>query len=239
MTLTAEPCGHAPAESLLIGGLTPFSTVDWPGTLACVVFLAGCPWRCPYCHNYLLRDATEAHVSWGEVESFLLTRQGLLDAVVFSGGEPLAQEGLVDAAKRVKKMGYTVGLHTAGVYPKRLAAVVPQLDWVGFDVKAPWKSYQKITKRAGSEECAQQSLQLLLDAGIDMEARTTWHPDLLTPEDLVAIGHELASRGVQRWAIQAYRPQGSDGSLPSTSPSPSDVPEEARRAVPTYEFRRA
>ena len=91
----------APSQSgsglLYIGGITPFSTVDWPGKLACVAFLAGCPWRCPYCQNHILQSRDAATLGAENLFSFLETRRRLLDGVVFSGGEPLAQPGVIAA----------------------------------------------------------------------------------------------------------------------------------------------
>jgi pyruvate-formate lyase-activating enzyme len=72
------------AEHLLIGGITPFSTVDWPGKLACVAFLAGCPWRCPYCQNHALQSFGAATLDERDLYGFLQARRGLLDGVVFS-----------------------------------------------------------------------------------------------------------------------------------------------------------
>ena len=119
--------------TLRVGGLTPLSTTDWPGMLAAVVFCQGCPWRCGYCHNPDLIPARGDHeIPWEDVLAFLRRRQGLLDGVVFSGGEPTAQAGLADAMREVRALGFKIGLHTGGMYPQRLAAVLPLVDWVGW-----------------------------------------------------------------------------------------------------------
>lgn len=227
------------AQNLAVGGVVPFSTLDWPGRLSAVCFLAGCPWRCPYCQNYILQDPHNRDSSWDEVRSLLEQRKGLLDGLVFSGGEPLAQRALPAAVSAVRDMGFEVALHTAGVFPDHLRALLPQLSWVGLDVKAPWDAYQRVTQIAGSGERARASLEAVVASGVDFEARTTWHPDLLSPDDLVAIGHQLAQAGVSHWAVQAYRPIGTNGSLPDQTVYPSDVPEEARLAVEHFVFRRS
>src|SRR5689334_15533531 len=122
----AGPGGTATRAPLRIGGLTPLSTTDYPGQLAAVVFCQGCPWRCSYCHNPHLLSARAKHaLGWDDVAAFLSRRRGLLDAVVFSGGEPLAQAALPDAMRQTKAMGYRIGLHTGGAYPPRLVAVLP------------------------------------------------------------------------------------------------------------------
>ena len=134
---------------LRIAGITPFSTVDWPGKLACVAFCAGCPWRCPYCQNHALWHADSASTDENELYALLEQRHGLLDGVVLSGGEPLAQPGVLEVAMRVRELGFMVGLHTCGAFPGRLHELLPYLDWVGLDVKAPWDSYDAIARPAG------------------------------------------------------------------------------------------
>lgn len=194
---------------LRIGGLTPLSTTDWPGMLAAVVFCQGCPWRCGYCHNPDLIPARgDGEIPWEEVLAFLHRRQGLLDGVVFSGGEPTSQAGLADAIRDVRALGFKIGLHTGGMYGKRLAEVLPLVDWVGMDVKAPFADYMLTTGVEGSGARAREGLQQLIASGVDHEIRTTVHPGLLPDSDLVDLGRELAARGVRRYVIQAFRSQG-------------------------------
>lgn len=224
---------------LLVAGITPFTTIDWPRKLACVAFLAGCPWDCPYCQNPQLRLAAAASQTEEDLFAFLEKRRGLLDGVVFSGGEPLAQSAIVDAAQTVRELGFAVGLHTCGAYPSRLRVLLPQLDWVGLDIKTPWHAYDRITRREGSGERARESLEILLASGIDFETRTTWHPALLSPADIEAIGRDLAAKGVRSWAIQAYRSQGTTGELPDETVYPSDMPKAVAELFESFEFRRA
>ena len=195
--------------TLRVGGLTPLSTTDWPGMLAAVVFCQGCPWRCGYCHNPDLIPARgENEIPWENVLAFLRRRQGLLDGVVFSGGEPTVQAGLLDAMREVRALGFKVGLHTGGAYPQHLAVVLPLVDWVGLDVKAPFADYARITGASGSGERARAALQQVLESGVAHEIRTTVHPALLTDADVADIAHDLAARGVKHYVIQAFRNQG-------------------------------
>ena len=225
--------------SLRIAGITPFSTVDWPGKLACVAFLAGCPWRCPYCQNYQLQSFDAAMQTERELFAFLEQRRGLLDGVVFSGGEPLAQTSVIAAAAQAREMGFEVGLHTCGGYPERLEQMLPYTNWVGLDVKAPWDVYERVTGRSGSGDLARQSLDILLAADVAFEVRTTWHPALLSPTDIAAIAHDLTARGVRTWAVQAYRSIGTTGELPDETVYPSDMPQGLAELFETFEFRRA
>jgi len=195
--------------TLRVGGLTPLSTSDWPGKLVAVVFCQGCPWRCGYCHNPDLIPARgESEIPWDEVLAFLHRRQGLLDGVVFSGGEPTAQADLLEAMREVRALGFKIGLHTGGAYPQHLAALLPLVDWVGFDVKAPFADYPRVTGAAGSGERALISVQQVLASGVDHELRTTVHPALLTDTELVSLGRDLAARGAKHYVIQGFRSQG-------------------------------
>lgn len=197
------------ARPLRVGGLTPLSASDWPGQLAAVVFCQGCPWRCGYCQNpHLLPARAATELAWRDVLAFLRRRIGLLDAVVFSGGEPLAQRALGAAARAVRRLGFKVGLHTAGAYPERFADVLPLLDWVGFDVKAPFPDYVRVTGVPGSGEKALASARLLLESGTAHEFRTTVHPRLLGHASLERLAEQLVELGVHRYAVQEFRAQG-------------------------------
>lgn len=202
------PISQPEALALDVGGLTPLTTTDYPGQLAAVVFCQGCPWRCGYCHNPHLIPRDGDAAGWADVLSFLRRRQGLLDAVVFSGGEPTLQSGLLEACTTVREMGFKVGLHTAGTYPERLAAVLPVLDWVGMDIKAPFASYDRITQVPGSADRARESLSLLLQSGVEYEIRTTLHAGLLSHAQVLELAHELAGAGVRDFVLQAFRTQG-------------------------------
>ena len=205
---------------LRIGGLTSYSTTDYPGCFAAVVFCQGCPWHCTYCHNpHLLSARTRPVVAWSEVVRFLGRRQGLLDAVVFSGGEPTLQDGLAAAMRAVKSAGFKVGLHTAGMYPERLRELFPLLDWIGMDIKAPFADYERVTGVPGSGEKAVASARLILDSGVDYEFRTTVHPVLLSLDALDTMGVELAALGVQHYVLQEFRQQGCAELLPAIEPA--------------------
>jgi pyruvate formate lyase activating enzyme len=195
------------ASSLTIAGLTPLSTCDWPGHLVATVFLQGCPWRCTYCHNPgLLDPLLPGVVPWAEVRELLERRQGLLDGVVFSGGEPTRQDGLADAMRQVRELGFGVGLHTSGAYPQRLAGLLPLVDWVGLDVKAPSDRYAAVTGVEASAVRAAAALDLVLGAGTEVQVRTTVDPAVLSADDVARLTGDLAARGVADHVIQQARP---------------------------------
>ena len=187
----------------------PFTTVDYPGHLAAVVFCQGCVWRCRYCHNPHLQPFDGGRWSWENILSLLSERKGFLEAVVFSGGEPTAQSCLLNAMRAVKDLGFKVGLHTAGILPDFLAGVLPLVDWVGLDVKAPFDGrYDRITQRKDSFEAPAESLRLLLASGVNYELRTTVHPDLVSQADLADISSTLESLHALPTKIQPFRPEG-------------------------------
>lgn len=193
-------------SDILLGGITPLSTLDYPGELAAVVFCQGCPWRCRYCHNrHLLPRAARSPIAWPDVLGFLGKRRGLLDAVVFSGGEPTLQRDLANAIGEVRGMGFKVGLHTAGCYPERLQALLPGIDWVGLDIKTLPEDYAGLTGIPGSGERALRSLDHLLGSGVSHEIRITVHDALLSTERLQALIDLLQARGANAIVLQRCR----------------------------------
>jgi pyruvate formate lyase activating enzyme len=158
-----------------VGGVNPLSTVDWPNKITAVVYLVGCTWRCPYCHNPEFVKPAAGVQPWEEVLKLLDERKGFLDGVVFSGGEPTMHPGLAAALQQVREMGFQTGLHTGGNYPDRLGELLDYglLDWVGFDIKAPFEDYPQITGQPDSGRRARLSLEILVRSGVDHQLRTT------------------------------------------------------------------
>jgi pyruvate formate lyase activating enzyme len=194
---------------LRVGGLARLSTCDWPGELVATVFCQGCSWACGYCHNpHLLPAEGEQLIDWPDVLSFLDSRHGLLDGVVFSGGEPTLQAALPEAMRKVRALGFRIGLHSAGPYPERLAAVLPLVDWIGFDVKAAFDDYARITGVPGSGVKARDSLCRILANGVSCEVRTTVHAALLDEAALTRLCADLSGLGIAHHNIQEFRPTG-------------------------------
>ncbi len=207
------------AEQLRVGGFVPLTTLDFPNHLSCVVFCQGCAWRCRYCHNPdLIPPRAQQMHSWDSILEFLQRRQGLLEAVVFSGGEATLQHDLKAAMQEVKKLGFKVGLHTAGINPKALQRVLPYCDWVGFDIKALEEDTQLITGVSGSGQANWQCLELLLASGVKYECRTTVHWDLIDPQRLLELARRLSTAGVAHFVVQHVRTQSMlDGQLAERS----------------------
>ena len=222
------------AADLQIAGLVPLSSVDWPGRLVATVFCQGCPWSCTYCHNTAILDPrTPGAVPWTQLEQLLTRRHGLLDGVVFSGGEATLQHALVPAARRVREAGFGVGLHTGGAYPTRMRTLLgldaadspigePLVDWVGFDVKASPAGYAALVGRDGAETKVQRSLSMLLAAGVDHELRMTLTPALL-PQ--VAGTLDLVARaGGTSLVLQRARAEGTEAGFAAQLTAHTDWP---------------
>lgn len=213
----------APASALRIAGLVPLSSVDWPDHLVATVFCQGCPWRCTYCHNPAILDPTApGAVRWAQLEALLSRRRGLLDGVVFSGGEATSQHALVPATRTVREAGFAVGLHTGGAFPARLRALLglddagrrigePLIDWVGFDVKAAPAGYAALVGRAGAAQRAEQSLRMLLASGVDHELRMTVTPAL--EAQVPAVLHLVSEAGGRSLVLQRARSDGAEAAF--------------------------
>lgn len=199
------------AEQLRVGGLVRFTATDYPGELSGVVFCQGCPWRCAYCHNpHLIPARGEEQIAWETISVWLKARKGLLDAIVFSGGEPTMQTALLGAIKKTKRMGFKIGLHTGGAYPRKLQNLLPYLNWVGLDIKADMKHYEAVTGISGSEQPAFESLKLIQQSGVPYEVRTTVHGALTPPKQLLLLAQQLHDAGVTHWVLQPFRDMGCD-----------------------------
>lgn len=186
-----------------IAAIQKFSTLDYPGKLSAVVFSQGCPIRCVYCHNPDFQDYTKSGViAFTELLTFIKERKELLDAIVFSGGEPLMQRDLYDAISMVKQEGFLIGLHTAGTILNKLNQVLPLLDWVGFDIKTSFDKYEEITKIPNSGKLALEGFDLLQKSGIPYEVRTTVDSRTIKPEDLIDIAKFLKLKNVKKWVLQ-------------------------------------
>ena len=200
---------------LIVGGITPLTSIDFPDHLSAVVI----PRAVTSVANtvttltFWIVISRGGWVGWKSL-ALLERRKGLLDAVVFSGGEPTVQKALVPALEQVRSLGFATGLHTAGTAPTRLQQVLPLLDWVGLDIKALPEDYPMMTGVDVGKNCW-QSLDRLLASGISFEVRTTAHWQLLPPEKLLNLAECLSQRGVQRFVVQDCR---TDGCLNSQLP---------------------
>lgn len=201
-----------------VAGLVPFTTIDFPERLAGVVFFQGCPLKCPYCHNPNLQDIhQEGTLSWEEVLHFFSERKKRLDGVVLSGGEPLMQQDILKAVQEIKALGFQVAIHTSGIYPKKMKEILPFIDWVGLDIKAPQEKYHLLSGREHVSDLVFETLKILSDSDIDFEVRTTLDPAHLTIQDIYALAEQLKEYRIPQFALQKYRTFPGDKNPPSQS----------------------
>lgn len=167
-----------------VSNITPFTLLDYPGKSACILWYSGCNMRCLYCYNPEIVFG-KGKFSFPEMISFLESRKGLLDAVVFSGGECLIHKNIVDQIRMVKEMGFLVKVDTNGSSPKVLSELLELnlLDYVAIDFKSGKESFQTITQ-SDLFDRFEQSLELLLASDITFEVRTTYHSELIAKEEL-------------------------------------------------------
>ena len=161
-----------------IQGLQKLTLLDYPGKTACTIFLGGCNFRCPFCHNAALVTGVEDHENFSEEElfDFLKRRQGILDGVCISGGEPLICPDLDELLKKIRDMGYLIKLDTNGSFPERLIRLVEEglIDQVAMDLKNSREKYAR-TVGLGQFDVRpiEESVEYLLEGHVPYAFRTT------------------------------------------------------------------
>ena len=191
-----------------IGGLQKVSLIDYPGEISSVIFLQGCNFKCPYCHNPELVDAKLFGPCLDEkdVLEFLKTRIGKIDAVTITGGEPTIQNDLMPFIKRIKKMGFAVKLDSNGSGPEVIQKLLSEklLDFIAMDIKAPLTKYENIAQVPLKTDSIKESIRIILRAKIPHEFRTTVVQSLLTENDIFKIARLIS--GARHYTLQKFVP---------------------------------
>ena len=183
---------------MLIGGLQKLTLIDYPGKIACTVFLAGCNYRCPWCHNpeLVLPEEIEKSPKIPEKDffNFLKLRKNLLEGVVVCGGEPCINKDLPEFCQKIKKLDYLIKLDTNGSNPKMLKDLIDEklVDYVAMDVKAPQEKYKEAIGFKNRSfryllDRINKSIDILKQGKVDYEFKTTMIPGLLGKEDIIKI----------------------------------------------------
>lgn len=194
-------------REIQIGGLVSFTTIDYPGKLAAVLFLVGCPLRCTYCSNPHLLSPGDGEYDTERVFEWLKSRMGKLEAVVFSGGEALMQgDATIDYMRRVRALGFKIGLHTNGFYPDTLERAIDVIDWIGLDFKATCERYPDLTGQHIAYNNMIRSLDIWQGTNKPFEVRITCDPRYVDKNALTEITEILSAKKVQNIAIQKYIP---------------------------------
>lgn len=190
---------------LPIHSITPFTLLDYPGKSACILWFAGCNMRCVYCYNPEI-VLGRGRVGMEESLRFIRSRSGLLEGVVFSGGECTLHKSIFPLLESIKELGFLVKIDTNGSRPKVLEALLRQglVDYIALDFKALEHRYHAITK-SGLFSAFNDSLSLLIGADLPIEVRTTVHSDLIEQGDLQAMIRFLQDKGYTgTYYIQYY-----------------------------------
>ena len=218
---------------MYIGG-TVISSVEFHGNMSLVIFMSKCPLACRYCHNVeLLEDNTEW--SFEKVKYEIDSSADFLDAVVISGGEPLVQtDAVIEILKYVRQIGLKTKLDTSGIYPDKLKEILDLnlLDFVSLDVKTTFSKYRKITgANVGFQ--VKKSMDLINEAGVRLEARTTYVPTLHTKKDIINLVDEIEA---DIYTIQQFRNKNVlDPALEKVEvPNPHDLEKLAREIKPYF-----
>ncbi len=189
-----------------IHGLQKMTLLDYPGVVACTVFLGGCDFRCPYCHNFELLDPNyPALMDEQELLSFLRKRQGLLDGVCITGGEPLLRQELPDLLRSIRRLGYRIKLDTNGSRPERLREILDAglVDYVAMDIKNSPDRYGRTVGREHFDIApVRESVRLLMGGPVDYEFRTTVVSELHDEISFRAIAEWIA--GARRYFLQPF-----------------------------------
>ena len=189
-----------------IYNITPFTLLDYPNKSACIFWYAGCNMRCLYCYNPEI-VLGKGNITFSEAISFLKTRQGLLDAVVFSGGECLIHKNILDQIKKVKELGFLVKIDTNGSNPNILRELIDSklIYYVALDFKATESDFQQITK---SDLFLQfeKSFEILQESKVEFEIRTTYHSKLIPDGKLnEMIEYLVAKNYLGNYFIQSFK----------------------------------
>ncbi len=191
---------------MIIGGFQRFSLIDYPGKTCAVIFTRGCGFRCKYCHNpeLVIPEKYSAKIGLESIMTFLEGRRNKLDAVTISGGEPTDQIDIEPVIGDLKRMEFLIKLDTNGTRPEVLKSLIEMemIDYVAMDVKGPFEKYEDITGCYVDTEKIKESIDIVLNSGVDHEFRTTVASEILSEEDLLKIAMMIT--GAKRYYLQTF-----------------------------------
>ena len=199
---------------MFIGGLQKNSLIDYPGKVSCVLFLSGCNFDCPYCHNPELANSnfsgflSENRISENRISDFLERRKGLLDGVVISGGEPTIQKDLVSLCEKIKQMDYPVKLDTNGSRPQVIQKLINRglVDYIAMDIKTDPCSYSPLIQKSCNADDILSSIHIIMESTIPYEFRTTCIRPLVDVNTIKNILNLI--KGSMLYALQRFNNTG-------------------------------
>ncbi len=196
---------------MLLAGLEKTTLSDFPGRIACIVFLVNCNFKCIYCHNKELtsfkffKKSGRKLIPEEDFFSFLDKKKKMLDGVVITGGEPTCSPGLIPFLKKIKKKGFEIKLDTNGSNPRLLEEIIRKnlVDYIAMDLKAPLKKYSKLIRSKISKKRLKESIEILKASKIPHEFRTTLYPKLLI-KDFEEMSLLIPG---EKWFLQEFIPK--------------------------------
>jgi pyruvate formate lyase activating enzyme len=196
---------------MFIGALQKTTLTDFPGKVACIVFLVNCNFKCKFCYNKELtshrffKKSKRELIQDSDFFKFLESKKKMLDGVVITGGEPTVSPGLFEFIKKIKGMGFAIKLDTNGTNPKIIKKLLSEnlLDYIAMDVKAPLGKYKEIVQTEVAPETIMESIDLLRASGVPHEFRTTLYPKL-TKSDLIEMSRLVPK---EKWFWQTFQPK--------------------------------
>lgn len=217
---------------MIIGGLQKFSLLDYPGIVSAIIFTKGCNFRCHFCYNPMLvwpekkvgkfknmtsaqeagekKDHPLSYLPQEPIEEdglfdFLKVRQGKIEGVVVTGGEPTIHPDLPEFIKKIKNLGYLIKLDTNGTNPKMLGELIKKdlIDYIAMDIKAPKEKYEKVVGVKAGFKKIEKSVKIIKESNLPYEFRTTVAPGLLKKEDIAEMGKII--KGAEKWFLQKFQ----------------------------------
>lgn len=223
---------------MLIKGLQKNTLIDYPGKIAATIFLFGCGFRCPYCHNpgLILPEKAKELKNYSEKEilDFLGERRDFLEGVCISGGEPTINKDLPEFLKKVKQLGYKIKIDTNGENPEMLKQLIETkiVDYIAMDIKAPLHKYEKIINVKFNTNKIKESINIVKNFP-EHEFRTTTVPGLVSKEDIIEIGKLL--KGAKFFSLQQFKTGNClDNSYNSKKPYSEQELQEMKKSVETF-----
>lgn len=193
-----------------IGGIEKTSLIDWPGLISCVIFTCGCNFRCPYCYNAELVYNKVKKIEEKEVINFLKINKKFIDGVILSGGEPTLQNDIINFCKKIKKLGFRVGIETNGSKTEILKKLIKEklIDYVAMDIKTSIEKYERVIGRKNKKEIkkikenVKKSIELIKNSKIEYEFRITVVPKIVGKKEIKEIGKLL---GRSKVVLQQFK----------------------------------